>query len=143
MVEDILWPSDLSSVLCLHPRGWLRILSNREAKLGIPLGYVDPYYTGIGGEREGASLGLGDFVVYNLMVLLALSPSLSSPMVVQLWTAVGAMISIEIGYLTMVWIQWGYQLIVLPGVPLPVVTYTTYVLLLDMIHNNPNPCVTV
>ena len=97
-------------------------------------------YSGIDGEWRGACLGFGDFLSYNLMVLLALPPLPSSSTTTQLWITVGSMISIAIGYSATIWLRWTYQISRTPGVPLPVMTYTAYVLLLDVIRDNPSPC---
>jgi hypothetical protein len=97
---------------------------------------VDPsgdYYTGIDGEKRGAALGFGDFIAYDLMILLALPPSPSSSIITQLWITAVSIIIINIGHLVTGWLMKIYRLQVAPGVPLPVMTFTAYLLLLDII----------
>jgi hypothetical protein len=98
---------------------------------------TDSYFTGIDGEKRGAAVGLGDLLTYGLMVLLVLPPS---PISTQLCITAGSMISIGIGYaMTICWLLT-YQSRVVPGLPFPVIIYTAYVLLLDVIRDNSNPC---
>jgi hypothetical protein len=91
------------------------------------------YYTRIEGEKRGAALGFADLVLYNLLVLLALPASPSSSMITQLWITLGSIISINIGHLITERLLTTYRLQSGPGLPLPVMTFTAYVILLQFI----------
>jgi hypothetical protein len=52
----------------------------------------------------------------------------------------GSIISIEIGHWITGWLHEAYHLETAPGLPLPVIIYTAYVLLLEAIRDNANTC---
>ena len=98
------------------------------------------YYTrAIGNDRHGTALGFGDFLVYNILLLLVLPPF--SSIVIKLYVTFGCIVSIITGLLATYWLgQWRKQTF-LPGVPLPVVVFSTYILLLDIFMTHPSDCV--
>jgi hypothetical protein len=121
------------SFFCLHPRGRQRIPSSRKARSTVEMDCSDIYFTHIDGAKRGAALGFGDFLLYNLMILLALPAPPSSSMITQLWIPGGSIISIIIGLLITEQLLTTYQLQVAPGLPLPVMIFTAYVILLQFI----------
>ena len=123
----------LFSFVCLHPRGWQRIRFSSKARSAVEMGCYGTSYTGINGEKRVASLGFGDLLLYNLMLLLALPASPSSSMITQLWITGGSIISINIAFLITRRLLKTYRLRVAPGLPLPVMTFTTYIILLKWI----------
>jgi hypothetical protein len=83
-------------------------------------------------------LGLGDFLGYNVL-LLTILPELSS-MSTQIWLTLGCIICIGIGYILSGWLASTWKEIGFPGVPLPVIVVSIYVLFLDIIMENPSQC---
>ena len=123
----------LFSFFCFHTQGRLHAPFPRKGKPAVEVDPSGDYFTGIDGEKRGRALGFGDFLVYNLLVLLALPLSPSSTIITQLWITAGSIISINIGHLLTVCLQSKYRLQVAPGLPLPVMTFTAYVILLQFI----------
>ena len=73
----MLLTDSIFSLICLHPDGFLRLSSSPKARSAFLADCPGACYTGIDGERQGASLGFGKFLTHDLMFLLALSPSSS------------------------------------------------------------------
>jgi hypothetical protein len=124
--------------MCLHPRGCLRIPTSSTTKLVEKECDPGVYYTGINGERKGDSLGLGDFLGYNVLLLIVLPES--SSMSTQILLTLGCIICIDIGYILAGWLTSIWKEIGFPGVPLPVIVVSVYVLFLDIIMENPSQC---
>lgn len=135
--------------MCLHPAGYLYIsqtiekLSNddiSEQSNNDPLVPVELYVTWNPDENEldqkgdHRSLGLGDFFIFNLM-LLSVLPPLSS-MKIQICVVIGHIIAVQIGHevthqlgrLCNQWIQ--------PAVPVPVISVSLYAILLQLLMNS-------
>jgi hypothetical protein len=109
---------------------------------GFPLNpcvyYVnDPRDEKIDDESIILTIGLGDFTFYNLMVLFILSPLLS--MINQIYVAIGAIVSVQIGYMVMNWTSvFRNKNNILPAIPLPVIFYSAYAILIDIFTQNSN-----
>jgi len=109
---------------------------------GFPLNpcayYVnDPRDEKIDDESFILTIGLGDFTFYNLMVLFLLSPLLS--MINQIYVAIGAIVSVQIGYMVMNWTSvFRNKNNILPALPLPIIFYSAYAILIDIFIQNSN-----
>jgi hypothetical protein len=105
--------------------------------------YIDDYedITRIDETMDIPILGLGDFLYYNLMVLFVLPPLAS--VTTQIYIGIGCIIFIQIGYMLTNWIAilWN-QTEIRPATSLPVVTVSTYTILLHifMQHLNTDLC---
>ncbi|CAF4000385.1 unnamed protein product, partial [Rotaria sordida] len=100
--------------------------------------YVDdPRDDKIDDESFIVTIGLGDFTFYNLMVLFVLSPL--SLMIDQIYVTIGAIISVQIGYMAMKWTPtfWNKNKS-LPALPLPIIAYSAYAILIDTFMQNSN-----
>ena len=124
------------SFVCLHPRGYLRkepIISPKSLCLGCPRYpsgryYLRDYETD-GGEL--CALGLGDFLFYNLMVLLPSYPLAS--LRTRLGIFCGSLLSIQIGNVGTVALGRFWDQRSMPGLPFPVVTFSAYTIFLNSI----------
>jgi hypothetical protein len=109
---------------------------------GFPLNpcayYVnDPRDDSIDDESFIVTIGLGDFTFYNLMVLFILSPLWS--MINQIYVAIGAIVSVQIGYMVMNWTSvFRNENNIIPALPLPVIFYSAYSILIDIFTQNSN-----
>jgi hypothetical protein len=90
------------------------------------------YIHGIDKWETSALLGLGDFFTYNLLILFAL-PS-SSSMIIKICVTLGSIVSVQIGCLLTCWLRLLTKTHSVPGVPLPVITVSMYL----VIHCKPN-----
>ena len=137
------------SIACLYVHGRLYNDSVLIVPLETPLidGYsLNPcaYYVNdledenIDDESFIVSIGLGDFTFYNLMVLFILSPSLS--MTNQIYMTIGTIVSVQIGYMTMNWTSiFRNKNNIQPALPLPIMFYSTYAILIDIFTHNFHP----
>lgn len=90
------------------------------------------YYTkGVNKWKIGASLGSGDFLIYNILILFALSPSLS--LITKICVTFGSIISVQIGCLLTSLLRQLANKSSAPGVPLSVITVSIYLFILDLI----------
>jgi hypothetical protein len=97
------------------------------------------YVGGANGERKGGALGLADFLVYDILLLLVLSPPLS--LAIKILMTIGCIISIQIGYfVTIVIFEMMWKLDEVPAFPLPIITFSIYILILDAITSLSNQC---
>ena len=97
------------------------------------------YYTHPAGtEDDGCSIGAGDFITYNTLLLLAITPFPS--VMIRLYITFGCMISVIIGLLVTNALGQLVKQNILPGVPLPVVIYSAYILFLDIFSTHPSDC---
>lgn len=97
----------------------------------------DPRYEKIDDESFIISIGLGDFIFYNLMVLFILSPSLS--MINQIYVVIGVIASVQIGYMVTNWTSvFRNKNNIQPALPLPVIFYSAYAILIDIFVQNSN-----
>ena len=123
---------------CLHPRGYLydgTSLAPRDDTLDC----IEYYYSTGDPDENGhivrsenvSSLGLGDFLFYNLMLLWILPPS--SSITTQACVAIGHIIAIQIGK------ALARELATLndcggcPALPLPIVAVSLYAWVLDLL----------
>jgi len=99
------------------------------------------YYTeGVDKWEESGGLGLIDFILYNMLLLLTLPPF--SSIITKICVAFGSIISIQVGCLLTDWLQSRMKLQSTPGVPLPVITVSIYLFILGIIiPNNFNRCI--
>ncbi len=127
------------SFLCLHHRGTLYIPSsnNQTSNNHHPVTY---YVGDENGERNGTCIGLGDFLIYNILLLLIVSPSSSITTIILL--KVGCIISVQIGYIGTIMILsrlWKNR--VVPGLPLPVIIFSIYFLIVNIFITSSNQCI--
>jgi hypothetical protein len=93
------------------------------------------YYTkGVNKWEIGGSLGGGDFLVYNILVLFALPPS--SSLITKICVTFGSIISVQIGSLLTYLLRRLAKKYSGPGVPLPVISVSVYLFILDLIIPN-------
>lgn len=92
-------------------------------------------------DKYVETLGLGDFFYYNLMLLFLLPPLL--PMTFKICVAIGGIISVQVGYMATIWMAvfWNVENAA-PALPLPVITYSIYAILVDifMQYSNMDIC---
>jgi hypothetical protein len=129
------------SIDCLHPRGRFRNLTSvvsSESSLSNGLFLENGFYYVIDPRNDITKtykyipmIGLGDFFYYNLMLLFLLQPPL--PMTTKIYMAIGVIISVEVGYMATIWISIFRNVEnAAPGLPLPVITYSIYTILVDI-----------
>jgi hypothetical protein len=93
------------------------------------------YYTeGVNKWKKSGSVGYGDFLIYNILVLIAL-PS-SSSLITKICVTFGSIISVQIGSLLTYLLRCLTKKYSAPGVPLPVITVSVYLFILDLIMPN-------
>ncbi len=78
------------------------------------------------GDRS--ALGLGDFVMFNVMLLFVLNPLLS--IIANICIAIGHVIAIQIGQRITHRLGIRYNQYSQPGLPLPAITFSIYAMLL-------------
>ena len=89
------------------------------------------YVKGADKWKKSASIGFGDFFVYNTLVLVVLPPS--SSIITKMCVTFGSIISVQIGFFLTDYLHSVEEILSTPGVPLPVITVSTYLLILDNI----------
>ncbi len=151
------------SVVSLHPRGYIREIPVDSSSSSSPPGLYytydiesihkyeenvkdDDFEDDTNGEEDlnkdnfdyGNSLflGLGDFFVYNLMVLFILLPVWS--MTTKILVVFGCIISIQIGLCGSLYIRELLGLGGVPALPLPVITFSIYAMIINVIMKNTN-----
>jgi hypothetical protein len=83
---------------------------------------------------------LWTFFIYNLLVLLALSSS--SSIIIKVCSTFGTIVSVQVGSLLTHWLRSVGKRSSGPRVPLPVITVSIYLFILDIIiPNNFNQCI--
>jgi hypothetical protein len=130
------------SFICLHHRGSLyrRGLRNRTCIKRKKSPACLYYNKGVDKWKQSGSLGLIDFFVYNILVLLTLPPF--SSIIKKICVAFGSMISVQMGCLLTGWLQSRMKIDSAPAVPLPVLGVSIYLFILDiLIPNNFNQCI--
>ncbi|CAF1413848.1 unnamed protein product [Rotaria magnacalcarata] len=134
----LIWIFALADIIyCLHPRYHIessRILDELSTD-GTP-SLVGFYYTWnfdddelVDRKNNRSSLGIGDFLIFNLMLLLIV-PSGSS-MTTKVCIAIGHIIAIQIGQIATSWFGCYFNQYLLPALPLPVVCFSLYAILLN------------
>ena len=122
---------------CLHPRGYLydgTSLGPRDDALDC----IEYYYSTGEPDDNGhivrsgkvSSLGLGDFLFYNLMLLWILPPL--SSVTTQACVVVGHIIAIQTGKAIACELATLHGCDGCPGLPLPIVAVSLYTLVLDV-----------
>ena len=124
------------SYTCLHydgelyDPGWTHQTFSERRKCCSRL-----YYTkGVNKWNMGGSLGGGDFLVYNTLVLFTL-PS-SSSLITKICVTFGSIVCVQIGSLLTYLLQRLAKKYSSPGVPLSVITVSVYLFILDLIIPN-------
>ncbi|CAF1210453.1 unnamed protein product [Rotaria sordida] len=139
---SLLWILSFYDIyICLHPNGRIHKFF-RNWTLDSPL--PELFYThdvdDIRKDEKSKShpiresykaLGLGDFFVFNLMILFILQAqwSLSTKILVVF----GCIISVQIGYCGTLYIKQLWSINTYPALPFPVVIFSMYVIVLDAI----------
>ncbi|CAF3513389.1 unnamed protein product [Rotaria socialis] len=134
----LIWIFALADIIyCLHPRYHIessRILDELSTD-GTP-SLVGFYYTLnfdddelVDRKNNRSSLGIGDFLIFNLMLLLIV-PSGSS-MITKVCIAIGHIIAIQIGQIATSWFGCYFNQYLLPALPLPVACFSLYAILLN------------
>ena len=132
----------LFSFICLHHRGYIykSHLTNEIAKKKeqcLPWIY---YVKGIDKWETSDYLGLVDIILYNILTLLALPPS--SSIMIKMLVTLGSIVSVQVGSWLTYWLCSLVKIISAPGVPLPVITFSIYLFVLNIIMpTNLNECV--
>jgi hypothetical protein len=122
--------------MCLHHRGWL-YRSPSTRKKCLPGCY---YVKGIDKWKQSRVLGLGDFLIYNILVLISIPPSTS--LIIKICVAFGTLVSVQIGHLLTHRLQHLMKIALTPAVPLLVITASIYIFLVDIIFRQYfNPCI--
>ncbi len=75
-----------------------------------------------------------DLFVYNMLVLLALPPS--SSIIIKVCVTFWTIVSVQVGSLLAYWLRSVVKQLSGPGVPLPVITVSIYLFILDIIIPN-------
>jgi len=81
--------------------------------------------------QAGVALGLGDFYDFNLMILIILQVQWS--FLTRLFVVLGCIISIQVGYCGTVYMNKLWPINTSPALPFSVVTFSIYVIILDLI----------
>jgi hypothetical protein len=81
--------------------------------------------------NTSASLGLGDFFVYNMLILIMLPPS--SSITTQICVTFGSIISVHVGSFLTDWLCSLTGNLSAPGIPVPVITVSIYFWILNII----------
>jgi hypothetical protein len=98
------------------------------------------YIDGIDKWKTSGALGLGNFFTYNILVLFALPPS--SSIIIKICLTLGSIVSVEVGRLLTFLLRRLTKTSVSPGTPLPVITVSIYLLILNIIiPANFNQCI--
>jgi len=130
-----------SSIVCLHPRGLLRVQLSDRPTLASRNRYPGVYYTRDIG-RGGSYLGYGDFLFYNLLILFVLPQS--SSIIIKMCVTLGSILCVQVGYMTTIYLGWFYKQDCIPGLPLPVITVSIYfVILTTLMWTSTTNCVNV
>ncbi len=130
------------SFICLHHRGWLyhSYLTNETFISRKKCRSSTYYIRGIDKWKTSGSLGLIDLFVYNMLLLLALPPS--SSIIVKVCVTFGMIVGVQVGSLLTYWLYSVMKQLSAPGVPLPIITASIYLFILDIIiPNNFNQCI--
>ncbi|CAF3261115.1 unnamed protein product [Rotaria sp. Silwood2] len=138
----LLWLVSIQDIyICLHHRGHLYspwLMFRRLVKRKKPLNGAY-YVLGMDKWEKSALLGLGDFYVYNILMLLVIPQSAS--MSLKVCVTLGSIISVQVGQLLTNYLQCLFKVRLAPGVPFPVMMVSLYTLLLDIIMTNSSECV--
>jgi hypothetical protein len=85
-------------------------------------------------------LGLGDFLFYNISLLLVLS--LYVPTTIKIFVTLGCIVSVQVGYFATIMVfERLWKLDGIPALPLPVITFSVYFLILDYVVTSLSKCI--
>ncbi len=103
--------------------------------------YAEAYYIdGIDEWETSGSLSLGDFFTYNILALFAVPPS--SSITIKICVTLGYIVSVQVGRLLTFLLRRLTKTTVSPDMPLPVITVSIYLLILNIIiPTNFNQCI--
>ena len=91
------------------------------------------------GEKGGVNLGLIDFSVYNILLLLTVSSFM--PITIKILVALGCIISVQVGsFATDLIFGKLWKINGQPAVPLPVITVSIYLFVLNSITTSSHGC---
>ena len=121
---------------CLHPKNhaYRTRLLNQFSSDGEP-SLIDGYFSWNFDDNESdeedsrSCLGLGDFAMFDFMLLLILPPFSSTK--AKVYITIGYIIAVQSGRGITNQLGWIYDQYVLPGVPLPVIVVSLYFILLN------------
>jgi len=130
-----------SSFLCLHHRGHLHTPSSNVRTLNSKhFCRPDTYYVGDANSKTITRIGLGDFFIYNTLLLLVLSPL--SSMTTKILVTFGCIVSVQIGYVgTRVLFNRLWKNITVPALPLPLIAFSIYFLIVGIVTTRPSQCI--
>jgi len=99
------------------------------------------YYVGdVNGERNGSCIGLIDFVVYDILLLLVLSPS--SSITTNILLTLGCIVSVQGGHVGTIMIFGRLcRSYIMPAVPLLVINFSIYLLILSIVTTSSDQCI--
>jgi len=139
----LLWIVSIIDIfVCLHHRGCFynssltneMSMQRKECLSGVY------YVKGVDKWETSISLGLGDFLVYNILILLVVPPS--SSIIIKMCVTLGSIISVQVGFLLTYWLCSLIKKMSTPGVPLSVITVSIYLFILNIIiPTNLNQCI--
>ncbi len=103
--------------MCLHHRGRRYIPCSMNCssikKKFPPIGSY--FVKGVGKWKTSAALGFGDFVGYNIMVLLVVPQS--SSIITKVCVTLGTIVCVQIGQLLTHWLELIVNIDLVPGLP--------------------------
>ncbi len=103
--------------MCLHHRGRRYIpcsMNCRSVKEKSPP--IGSYFVkGVGKWKTSAALGFGDFVGYNIMVLLVVPQS--SSIITKVCVTLGTIVCVQIGQLLTHWLELIVNIDLVPALP--------------------------
>jgi len=82
-------------------------------------------------RKTVVSLGLDDFFIYNLMMLLMLQPEWL--LLTKILLVFGCIISVQVGYCATIFIRRSWSPDGTPAIPFPVVTFSMYIIIINAI----------
>jgi hypothetical protein len=99
----------------------------------------DTYFTHDIGDKKDDNdntqgwIGLGDFTVYNLMILCIMNPVWSTT--TQIFVAFGCIVCMQVGNYSTKLLSEIWDERIMPGLPCPVVSFSIYIIIIDFIMN--------
>jgi hypothetical protein len=124
------------SYACLHINGlYYNLRSPKKSKADVFSVYLpyDSEDSDEDDENPKTCLGLGDFIVFNLMILFIIYSAWS--MITKTFVAFGCIISIQIGDHVTGLIGQMWHVRVMPGLPCSVISFSLYTIIVDFIMN--------
>ncbi len=95
------------------------------------------YYVG---DKYNTAMGLADFLIYDLLLLLVLSPLFS--MTIKILVTLGCIVCVQVGNVgTAIIFGRLWKNYAVPALPLPVITFSIYTLILGIVTISSAQCV--